>query len=209
MSDGPAPWLGDRTDRTAPIDDGTLARMPTPSPGPIGLEANGSPAAHSSPDMPDRIVSYARRRLGRPFLDGECFTLVDHALGAAGAKSASDYGTVVPDADYVWGTWIGLSDLQPGDVIQFRDYVCTVVTVTEDAGGTSTEEIVQERLHHTAIVERVGEDGAVTVLEQNAPEGAPVARSELFFAEGRVTSGHRVTTITVRGSFWFYRPEAR
>lgn len=208
MGNAPTPWSGDHAGHDAPIDEGTLARVLMPAPGSVGVEATRTAAAHSSQDMPDRIVGFARHRLGKPFLDGQCFTLADHALRAAGAKSASDYGTVVPDADYVWGASIHASEARPGDVIQFRDYACTLVTVTEDVGGTNTEETVQERSHHTAIVERVGDGGAITVLEQNAPEGAPVARNELFFADGRVTSGTRTTTITVRGSSWFYRPDA-
>jgi hypothetical protein len=51
-------------------------------------------------------------------------------------------------------------------------------------------------------------NGAVTVLEQNAPEGSAVSRNTLYFTAGTTTSGHQTTTITVRGTFWFYRPQA-
>ena len=53
------------------------------------------------------------------------------------AKSAADYGKVSRNADYTWGTAVTLSDLKPGDVIQFRNYVytSTVVTKTDGARG--------------------------------------------------------------------------
>jgi hypothetical protein len=193
-------------DESQPIDDGTLARAHSPTPGPVGIEAK---AASSPASIPDRVVSFARRRLGTRYLDGECFTLADRALRAAGARSAADYGTVTPDADYVWGTQVSLSEFRPGDVIQFRDYACTLQVVTQDEGGTTTEEVVQERPHHTAIVEGTGDDGAVTVLEQNSPEGSPVTRNELFFENGESTDGRRKTRVRVQGTFWFYRPGAR
>jgi len=83
------------------------------------------------------------------------------------------------------------------------------VTVTEDDSGTTTEEHAEDRPHHTAIVESVDGNGAVTVLEQNSPEGSAVRRTQLFFTARTTTSGNRTTTITVSGTFWFYRPEAR
>jgi hypothetical protein len=58
-------------------------------------------------------------------------------------------------------------------------------------------------------VERVEGSGAITVLEQNSPVGSPVVRSQLFFLNTTGTSGRRTTTITVKGTFWFYRPQAR
>jgi hypothetical protein len=157
--------------------------------------------------MADEIVSYARERLGERVGDGECFTLVDRALRNAGAKSAADYGEVTPDADYVWGASVGLSDLRPGDVIQFRDYRFERTVETSDSEGTATETHSEERPHHTAIVEVV--DGStVTVLEQNAPDGQPVLRTVLYFDNSHVAAGDTTTTVTVSGSWWFYRPQA-
>ena len=195
---------------TIEIDDGTLARTDTPLPGPIGLDAPSGSGAHSAPAMSVRIVGYARRQSGARVGNGECFTLADRALTSAGARSASDFGTVTPDADYVWGTSVALSDLQPGDDIQFRGYrYDREVTVENSDGSSTTDTDFQERPHHTAIVEQVGSNGAVTVLEQNAPDGSPVRRSQLFFTSTTIHDGHRTTTITVQGTFWLYRPQAR
>ncbi|HKB10846.1 MAG TPA: hypothetical protein VKD69_09330, partial [Vicinamibacterales bacterium] len=122
---------------------------------------------------------------------------------------AADYGTVTPNADYQWGTSVTLADLQPGDVVQFRDYSYERTVVTRDSSGTTTDEHAEDRPHHTAIVESVDGNGAVTVLEQNAPDGSPVRRSHLYFTGGTTTSGNSTTTIRVQGTFWFYRPQAR
>jgi hypothetical protein len=193
---------------SGPIDDGTLARIGSPDPGPIGLDSKGG-TKQSGASMSDRIVSYASRQRGDCVGDGECYTLVNRALRAADAKTAADYGAVSPNADYVWGASVALADLRPGDVIQFRDYTYTRVSVTDDDSGTATDEEEGERPHHTAIVQSVDGGGVVTVWEQNAPEGSAVRRTQLFFTSGRTTRGNTTTTIRVSGTFWFYRPEAR
>ena len=207
MGNGKAP--GFDLDTPEPIDDGTSARIGSPPPGTIGLDAKGGSAKQTRLSLADQIVSYARRQRASHVGDGECYTLANRALRAAGAKAAADYGVVTPDADYTWGASVTLADLQPGDVIQFRNYTYESVVVTEDEDGRTTEEHAEDRLHHTAIVDHVDGNGAVTVWEQNSPDGSPVTRTQLFFTGRTITSGTRTTTITVRGSFWFYRPEAR
>src|SRR5512144_522518 len=148
------------------IDNGTLALADTPLPGPVGLQAQGGSAKAAA--LAQKIIAFARGKIGQRFASGECFDLVDQALQNAGAKTASDFGPVTKNADYVWGTAVSLADVQPGDVIQFRDYRYDRTIDTESATDTD----FQERPHHTAIVETVDGDGALTVLEQNAPDGA-------------------------------------
>jgi hypothetical protein len=190
------------------IDSGTLTRTESPPPGPIGLDAkSGSP---TKPSMAEQIVSFAKSRSGQRVGDGECFALADKALRNAGAKSAEDYGTVTPDADYVWGTPVKLADVQPGDIIQFRGYAYERKIETNKSDGSSSWKTEsQERPHHTAVVERVEGDGAITVLEQNAPQGSPGIRTRLYFSSGKSTSGDTTTTTTVTGTFRFYRPQAK
>ncbi|MGB7218833.1 MAG: CHAP domain-containing protein [Vicinamibacterales bacterium] len=192
------------------VDDGTSARTESPPPGPISLDAKSGGAKQSQASMADQIVAFPRHRMGERYGDGECFAVADRALRNAGARSAADFGSVVPDADYVWGTSINLSALRPGDIIQFRNYRYDreIDTSNPDGSGATATDF-QERPHHTAIVERVDANGAVTVLEQNSPPGAPVARNQLFFTGGTFTSGNQTTRITVQGTFWFYRPLAR
>jgi hypothetical protein len=187
------------------IDPGTSARTESPPPGPIGLDAKGGTPKQSQASMADQIVGYARHRIGQHVGDGQCFALADNALRGAGSKSAADFGTVTPTADYVWGTSVNISAVRIGDVIQFRNYQY-LKRVDNDDG--SFREDGGGRPHHTAIVERVDGDGAFTVLEQNF-EGSPVRRSQLYFTSRTSTSSGQTTTITVTGTFWFYRPQAR
>jgi hypothetical protein len=193
-------------DSLPPIDDGTSARTESPTPGPVGLDSTSGDA--SGGNMADQIVGYARRQQGSTVGKGECFDLADAALRGAKAKSAADYGKISRDADYVWGTPVSLAGLQPGDVIQFRNYSFDKTVVTKTDKATTTEEAGGDRPHHTAIVESVGDDGAVTVLEQNVPPGSPGTRAVLYFKDSKTTSGQKTTTIKVHGKFWFYRPQA-
>ncbi len=208
MGNGKSP-AGIGLDAPETIDDGTAARISSPSPGPIGLDAKSGTAKQTRASLADLVVGFARRNRGERVGNGQCFTLVDRALGAADAKTARDFGTVTADADYVWGTSVALSDLQRGDIIQLRDYTYERVDVTTDDSGTTTDEHAEDRPHHTVIVDSVDGDGAVTVWEQNAPVGSAVRRTQLFFTNTSSTHGNRTRRITVRGTFWFYRPEAR
>ena len=166
---GPANDLGYRI----VVDDGTLPRTESPPPGPVGLDAKGGSSKGSHQSMADRIVSFARQRRGQVYGDGECFTLADAALRTAGAKRAADFDRVTPDADYVWGTPIGRADLQPGDVIQLRGYVCELEMRTEHADGSADIETrTEERPHHTAIVESVGASGVVSDERNSPPNGS-------------------------------------
>ena len=209
MGNGRSPGSIDDLDGDLEIDDGTSARTETPPPGPIGLDAP-SGGGTTATGIADRVLGFARRQRGARVGNGECFTFADRALSTAGARSAGDYGSVTPNADYVWGSSVALSDLQPGDVIQMRDYrFDREVAVNNPDGSGSNDTDFQERPHHTAIVESVDGGGAVTVLEQNAPRGSAVRRSQLYYANSTTTSGHRTTTIRVQGTFWFYRPQSR
>jgi hypothetical protein len=211
MGHGLEPSPYDGPDPADPIDEGTLHRIGSPTPAPIGLDSKSPGTAKgSAPSMADRIIGYPKRNFGQKVGDGECFTLADRALAGAGAKSAADFGTVAPDIDYVWGTPVSLADVRPGDIVQFRDYRFDREVVTKKTGETVTDTDFQERTpHHTAIVERVDGGGAFTVLEQNV-DSSPVVRNQLFFKDsGPTTVGNTTTTIKVSGKFWFYRPQPR
>ena len=117
---------------------------------------------------------------------------------------------MTPNTDYVWGSAVSLTDLKAGDVIQMRDYRYDrdVVVENPDGSGSSNSDF-EERPHHTVVVESTDGNGAVTVLEQNAPRGSAVRRIQLFFSSATTTSGHKTTTVRVQGTFWFYRPQAK
>jgi hypothetical protein len=190
------------------IDNGTLIRNESPTPGPVGLDANDSNKGQAA--MAQQIMNFITQKMGTRHGKGECFTLADDALKKAGAKSAADFGTVTEDADYVWGTAVKLSDVQPGDLIQFRNYqyLRTVKTTNPD-GSWSETDAKEGRPHHTAVVEKVNGDGSLVVLEQNARKGDPVARNTLFFKSATTESDNTKTTVKVTGTFRFYRPQAR
>src|SRR5690242_3439860 len=110
MGGGQIPGSTDGAAGTVEVDDGTLARTETPDPAPVGLDAPSGSGTNTAATVPLRVVGYARRQRGSRVGNGECFTLADRALTNAGARSAADFGTVAPDADYVWGTATTLAD---------------------------------------------------------------------------------------------------
>lgn len=170
-----------------------------------------------------QITQFASTRMGQQVGDGECFNLADQALRGAGTRSAASYGTITPEANYVWGRAITVGQAQRGDIIQFSNYryVKTVTTKIVRRDGSENESFSEEeqsRTHHTAIVAGVGGQGAVTVREQNVEGVRRVSRNGLFFTsrseppvitiDGAGTSTTVTTVIEVSGQSWFYRPEA-
>jgi CHAP domain len=165
-----------------------------------------------------QVLAFAQNRLGERVGGGQCFDLVDAALRSAGHRSAADYGALSPRADYVWGTAVQLGQLLPGDVVQFSNYRMLVHVATRSTDGSSSFADEQsERPHHTAIVESVGQNGEVTVLEQNVQGRHRVLRNTLRFSASTTTEIHfegsqtltTTRTVTVSGQVWYYRPQAR
>ena len=168
-------------------------------PGPIGLKGGKIV-------LGDQVLTFARRHIGNKVGSGECYDLADRALRNAGAKSAPDYGKITPTADYIWGREVGLADVQPGDIIQFRDYQFER-RVERNDGSYETKS--QERPHHTAIINSIGDNGAIIVLEQNAPPGSQVHQTQLYFSNATTNQNGTKTTIKIEGRVWFYRPQPR
>ena len=145
------------------------------------------------------IARWAAGRVGHREGDGQCWTLAEHALRNAHARTSNDImgaDGVNSDADYVWGTEVRLANLIPGDIVQFRYYTQHI-----DAADGSFREDSRGEPRHTAIVAAVGANGALTVLEQNVPDGGAVRRTTLHFTS--------TENITISGSWWFYRPIAK
>ncbi len=167
------------------------------------------------------IAQFASTRLGQQVGDGQCFALADQALRSRSLKSASDFGTITPDADYVWGREVSLGQVQVGDVIQFRNYryeetITTEVSRPDGSGGSGSEVQSESRPHHTAIVASVGANGELMVYEQNIGGQMLVLHNRLLFSS--VTIGPNSTTvngetttvtrtITVTGTAKFYRAQ--
>ena len=107
------------------------------------------------------VLSFAEARIGTQVANGQCAMLALDALQATGARTNFDFSN--PDGDYAWGSLAAtltpqshdLSQLQAGDIIQFRD-----ARFVAPNGYWSTA------THHTAIVESVSGD-TITVLQSN------------------------------------------
>ena len=97
-----------------------------------------------------RVVQFANGRMGSQVGNGECWTLVHDALAAVGAKRP---GQELPV--YEFGRRVSLTNLLPGDILQFEG-------VKFVSGNGSWQQFG----HHTAIV--TGRSGnTVNLLHQN------------------------------------------
>jgi hypothetical protein len=127
-------------------------------------------------DTGPKIVEFARSKRRTKVGSGECFDLAVAALKETGSKTAYDFGEVTADADYTWGSEIALTAVQPGDVIQYRDYTLKKTQEIETSytfpdGSTldvsDTAESSLGRPHHTAIATAAPANGVLNVIEQN------------------------------------------
>lgn len=148
------------------------------------------------PTLNQRIVSYAQSKLGTKVGNGECWTLANNALRAAGAVTPSGSGASL----YVWGRIVAQSRLAAGNIIQFSNYQLRI-----DNPDGSWRTLTRGAPRHTAIVESVGSNGAVVVLEANVDASKKVRRTTLYLRSGEVDG----STVTVSGSFVCYQAVAR
>ena len=118
-----------------------------------------------------KVVVWARGKLGHKIGRGECWDLGEEALKQAGASTSSDLGPLGADTDYVWGDPIDLAKVQPGDILQIRNHLVTTTTVIEykfkdGSVVTENQEHTAKRGHHTAIVNGMADaDGRLPTLE--------------------------------------------
>ena len=146
--------------------------------------------AETRPSGPgDAVVAFAREHRGKQVGNGECSTLVEAALQSAGAlyRMADNPG----EGDYVWGDLIftaefgkanvgKVTDIRPGDLIQFRDSKF----VQRDGRTTMTYTMA----HHSAVVDRtVAKTGTIVILHQNYNNSKDVA--ELSLRVGDLKAG--------------------
>jgi hypothetical protein len=132
------------------------AGAPAPSPSP-------APAPPSLPELNEKVVAFARSKLGSRVGDGSCTTLAIKALQAAGARY---YPMAEADGDFIWGQPIeSFKEALPGDILQFRNAVFQGKKTLPRRRWMSWH---HEYPHHTAIVAQVSEGGkVVVVLHQN------------------------------------------
>src|SRR5690242_14388900 len=87
-----------------------------------------------------KVHHWSRGGLGQKVGRGECWDLAELALQQAGAQGSAAQGPMGDDADYVWGDRVELTEVRPGDILQFRDYMVKTRTETHvqlDDGSTS------------------------------------------------------------------------
>lgn len=112
-------------------------------------EQTGTPRTPSGPisQLQREIVNFAADNIGRKVGRGECWDLADQAMRAAGAE---------PPKGYTYGNQIPLSEIQPGDILQFT-------SARFDEPGYWT---IMGMPNHTAVVHAVG-DTRTFILQQN------------------------------------------
>jgi hypothetical protein len=190
---------------------------------------------NSNLSLGQQVVIWAQGKVGKKVGKGECWDLAEAALKQAGAQTSNDLGPMGEDADYVWGDSIAIKDVEPGDVLQFRDYEVKTTTVTKyvwDDGSSETieEEDIAERGHHTAVVNGMPDSsGVVKTLDQHVKPLGKVVQNKMLHtrnvpAASRSSTSKRkhpstkklesvkvrtTVTIEVSGQVWAYRPKAQ
>lgn len=131
-----------------------------------------------------KVLSFCQISKGRMVGNGQCSSLAQHALTAAGASSGGE-DTPGPE-DYSWGRQIfylahvstGLKtegqreDIKPGCIIQFRD--------VRWEGKTPRGTYWMDMEHHTAIVAAVEDKGnMLRIFHQNYGNNKLVTEAKL------------------------------
>ena len=139
----------------------------------VALVVCAASAGKKEPTLNDKVVEYCTKQKGKMVGDGECGSLAEEALKAAGAKPRSPKDDP-NEGDFVWGKLVltveikgnkpdltgKLADVLPGDVVQFRD--TKWVTRSGNVISMTTAD------HHTAVVKSVDKGRAVIrTLHQN------------------------------------------
>jgi hypothetical protein len=133
------------------------------------------------PLLNQKVLAFAQAHLGKEVGNGECWTLVDEALKAAGADTSGN-------GKCEFGRAIALTALLPGDLLQFEK-----VHIEHREGGRFS---AQDMPHHSAIVSSV-EGRKVTVLNQNVNGSRKVQYSTFNLDDLQ------------RGSLQGYRPQEK
>jgi hypothetical protein len=147
--------------------------------------------------MPDKIVEFARSKVGQQVGDGECTALAAAALRHAGARLRRPAGGS-------WGEEVAsLRDVRPGDILQFENAVFVQQRLLDNGGLLTT---TASYAHHTAIVASVRKRGPrpiLVILHQN------VSVSGSDDADRRVVQQATINLAQKRsGSIRAFRPSA-
>ena len=147
-----------------------------------------------TPSEGQRIVSFVLGHIGSAIDRGECWDVAERGILSISARRPRTASL------YEWGSVITVSQLQPGDVLQFSNFV---MRVTQRDTSWAEQSLGSPR--HTAIVQTVYGGGKVTILHQNYdPPGRVVSSlANIYLSAGTHSSG---AVITTSGSVTCYRP---
>jgi hypothetical protein len=166
----------------------------------VAIDLAATTPAAPIPPLNQKVLEFARERMGEKVADGQCMSLAVEALRYAGAKRYP----FDPSGDFVWGRPVAsFKEALPGDILQFRN------AVFQGKRWISRRRWVawhHEYPHHTAIVLEVRERGrVVAILHQNvgAPDAAEATKQVVQKASIRPES------LQAGGAVAIYRPVAR
>jgi hypothetical protein len=163
----------------------------------IANSPSGLGAADDAARLGERVVAFCKQHKGEVVGNGECSSLAEAALEAAGAKQRGprdpNGGDVGLNGDYVWGKLVlvlesdgrnikatgQIKDVRPGDIIQFRD--------AQLAGVRGDGRYIMTATHHTAVVSGVQSNGMVLKIYQQNYNGRRVVMADRF----RLTDLHQ------------------
>ena len=141
------------------------------------------------PDLNVRVANFAIAHLGKTVGNGECWTLAQEALTAAGAQS--------PD-DFVFGRELVQNEKWlPGDIIQFTS--CRFVEIRPFSQSTFDLGLP----NHTAIIYSA-QNGVVVIIQQNSNNDKRVQTQTLNFAN-MVSGRLKVYRPLTRDSSFLYK----
>jgi hypothetical protein len=134
------------------------------------------------------VLTFAIKNVDKKVGDGSCWDFVNLAYKSGKLKKVGTYG---------WGKSISIDEVQPGDVVQFKDHIATV--------KIKTKKDTYNRGHHSAIVKKVvsGVNGEIEVYEQHVNGKSIVQTNKVYFKNYKIGN----MTVNVTGSFSFYRPQ--
>jgi hypothetical protein len=129
------------------------------------VAAAPAPSSAPAPPLPplnEKVLAFARAKLGTSVGDGNCTALAVAALKDAGADY---YPWSQRSGALTWGQPVAsFKDALPGDILQFENVILQGKKFVSRRRWVSWH---YEYPHHTAIVAQVNDGGNVVVLHQN------------------------------------------
>ena len=159
-------------------------------------------SAKTDKSLNRKVYNYAIAHLGQQIANGECAFLIHNALVSAGAKSFDNFGVTDLYSDYIWGKLtatltpgkIDISNVEIGDIIQFRD-VSTYEKITKPDGSWKSRRV--QYIHHTSIIGEINGNQLV-LIHQNFGND-PVTKKTVQKSTLDLNS-------LQSGTLWIYRP---